>query len=69
MECEMRIRDMKERPAGRKYLARTRSVLYSSDIQVIIDEYKTKNITQAEIAKKYKVTKTLVQRLLKEDKN
>ena len=69
MEKDVKIEEMKERPAGRKYLARTRSVLYSSDIQVILDEYKTKNITQAEIAKKYRVTKTLVQRLLKEDKN
>ena len=40
----------------------------SEDIDKIVQEYKTKNITQAEIAKKYRITKTLVHRLLKEDK-
>ena len=67
-EKEMRQRVQDENPPSRKYKARPRSKLSSKEIANIVKAYKTESLNQIEIAKKYRITSTLVHRLVKEAK-
>ena len=50
MEKEIRSRETKEIPVGRKYKPTHRSNLTSSDIESIVQAYNTESKTQLEVA-------------------
>ena len=65
-EKEIRARYLQEKPAGRKYKHRRRCQLSSGDVEEIVAACDEGSLTQAEIAKKYKVKEILVSKLVTE---
>ena len=65
-EKEIRARYLQEKPAGRKYKHRRRCQLSSGDVEEIVAACNEGSLTQAEIAKKYKVKMSLVSNLITE---
>ena len=65
-EKEIRARHMQEKPASRKYKHRRRCQLSSEEIEEIVAACDEGSLTQAEVAKKFKVKAALVHQLVKE---
>ena len=65
-EKEIRARYLQEKPAGRKYKHRRRCQLSSGDVEEIVAACDEGSLTQAEVAKKYKVKEILVSKLVTE---
>jgi len=45
LEKELKLREFEDTPAGNKYKSKHRSHMKSEDIDKMVQEYKTKNIT------------------------
>ena len=65
-EKEIRARYLQEKPAGRKYKHRRRCQLSSGDVEEIVAACDEGSLTQAEVAKKFKVKAALVSKLVTE---
>ena len=65
---EMREEEKKETPAGSKYAPRHRSEIPAEELEQIADAYLVKGISQGDVARMYRVKRTLVHNLVKEKK-
>ena len=64
LEKELRARERLDGPAGRKYKKRHRNELTSTEITNIVHCYLFEHLTQAEVARKFRISPPLVSQLV-----